>query len=185
VRFLCLRHGEIESNRNRIYAGRSEEPLTLRGRQQAMEAAKQLTSLGVDAIYCSPLRRTKETAEIIGSFLGIRPVAEKSFIEMRMGPWEGKSEDLVSREFPDAWQIWNTKPAELSLDGRETLTELQIRVLSGIEKLKRHNQDHNLLIVTHVAIIRVLLLHFQNLDLNLYRSLHIPNGIVFHLGRPS
>jgi broad specificity phosphatase PhoE len=181
MRLFYLRHGEIESNRKKIYAGWAEEPLTPRGRQQARDAAKQLIPLGIEAIYCSPLRRTRETAEIIGDLLGIRPVPEESFIELRMGPWEGKSEELVSREFPREWQIWNTRPAELVLDARETLAELLARILSGIEKLKRENQGKNLLVITHVAIIRVLLLHSQGMDLNLYRTLHIPNGKIFDL----
>lgn len=177
----CLRHGEIESNLKRIYAGWAEESLTPRGRQQARDAAQQLISAGIDAIYCSPLRRTMETAEIIGSHLGIKPVAEESFKELRMGPWEGKSEEQVSREYAQAWQIWNTTPAALVLDNRETLEELLGRVLSGIKKLKTENAGKHLLIVTHVAIIRVLLLHSQGLDLNLYRTLHIPNGKIFDL----
>ena len=123
-----------------------------------------------------------ETAEIIGGILGIKPVPEESFIEIRMGPWEGKSEELISREFPQAWQIWNTRPAELLLAGRETLEDLLGRVLAGMDKLSLENQGKNLLIVTHVAIIRVLLLHFQGLDLNLYRTLHIPNGKIIKLG---
>jgi len=123
-----------------------------------------------------------ETAAIIGNLLGIKPVAEESFKELRMGHWEGKSEEQISREFPQAWQIWNTRPAALALAGRETLEELSGRVLSGIERLRNENQGKHLLIVTHVAIIRVLLLHLQGLDLNLYRTLHIPNGKIFDLG---
>jgi broad specificity phosphatase PhoE len=185
VKFSCLRHGEIESNLKKIYAGRSAEPLTPRGRRQAEVAARQLSSRDIDAIYCSPLQRTRETAEIIGSFLGITPRAAPGFIELKMGPWEGKSEEFVSREFPQAWQVWNTRPAELALPGRETLEELQGRVLSGIEKLKRASRGKNLLIVTHVAIIRVLLLHVQGLHLNFYRTLPIPNGKIFELGELS
>jgi len=123
-----------------------------------------------------------ETAEIIGSLLRIKPVPEESFKELRLGPWEGKSEELISREFPQAWQTWNTKPAALVMAGRETLEELSGRVWSGVEKLRHEHQGKHLLIVTHVAIIRVLLLHLQGLDLNLYRTLPIPNGKIFDLG---
>jgi len=123
-----------------------------------------------------------ETAAIIGNILRIKPVPEESFKELRLGPWEGKSEELICREFPQDWQTWNTKPAALMLEGRETLEELSGRVLSGIEKLRNENKGKHLLIVTHVAIIRILLLHLQGLDLNFYRTLHIPNGEIFHLG---
>lgn len=181
MRFYCIRHGETESNLKRIYAGWSDGPLTSRGRQQARGAVQQLIPLGIEAIYCSPLRRTMETATIIGSFFGIKPVPEESFKELRMGPWEGKSEDQIIRECPREWQTWSNRPMELVLAGREPLGELLERTLRGLEKLRAEERGENLLIVTHVAIIRVLLLHFQGLDLNLYRTLHIPNCKVFSL----
>jgi broad specificity phosphatase PhoE len=183
--FFCLRHGEIQSNLNKVYAGWAEEPLTPRGRQQAKEVAKQLISLRIRAIYCSPLQRTMETAEIIGDLLGIKPIPDESFIELRMGPWEGKSEYQISREFPLEWQLWNTIPAALVLDGRETLETLLRRAILGIEKLRREENGGNLLIITHVAIIRVLLLHLQGLNLNLYRSIQIPNCKIIDLGELS
>ena len=181
MKLFLVRHGEIESNLKKIYAGWSEEPLTPNGRRQAQEAAEKLVRYDIEAIYCSPLTRTVQTAEIIGSVLSIKPVPEESFKELRMGPWEGKSEDQVSREFPHEWQVWNTRPAELALPGRETLHQLLERNLRGVKRILAEKPAEKSLIVTHVAIIRVLLMHFQWMVPNLYRTLHIPNGQIFDL----
>jgi broad specificity phosphatase PhoE len=180
---FLVRHGEIESNLRKIYAGWSEEPLTLNGCQQAREAAENLASVNIETIYCSPLKRAVQTAEIIGGILGlgIKPVAEESFKEFRLGPWEGKSEDQISKEFPHEWHVWNTRPAEFVLPGRETLHELLERTLLGMRKIRAENSGRNVLIVSHVAIIRVLLIHSQGMDLNSYRMFHIPNAKIFHL----
>ena len=182
MNWYFVRHGEIESNHRNIYAGWSEEGLTRKGRQEAAEAAKIVSNFNIDSIYTSPLRRAVQTAEIIGGFLKKQPILEESFKELKLGIWEGKNEKEIQRDFPDEWKIWDKRPTELGLEGRETLQELLERVLKGIEKIREKEVDGSVLVVTHVAIIRVLLLHSQGKDLNLYRAIPVPgNGKIFHL----
>jgi len=181
MKWYLVRHGEIESNIKKIYAGWSEEGLTARGRSQAIETAKELTCFEIDQIYTSPLKRATQTAEIISNYLNKRPIVEESFKELRLGIWEGMHEKEVARQFPEEWKIWNTRPAELVLDGRETLYELLERVLAGMRKIKLKENGSTILVVTHLAIIRVLLLHTQKMDLNLYRTIPVPNGKIFQI----
>ncbi len=181
MKWYFVRHGEIEANVKKIYAGWSEEGLTRKGRQEAAEAAKILAHFNIDSIYTSPLTRAVQTAKIIGNVLNIQPVPEDNFKEMRLGIWEGKSEEEVQRDFPGEWKIWNTMPAELVLEERETLHEFLERVLRGIQKIRERDADGSALVVTHVAIIRVLLLHSQGRDFNLYRTIPVGNGEIFHL----
>jgi broad specificity phosphatase PhoE len=181
MNWYLIRHGEIDANIRKIYAGRCPEVLTERGREQARMMAEKLQDLGIDEIYCSPVYRAVETAEIIGDLLAKRPIIEAAFREISMGPWEGLSEDEVERNFPIAWQIWNNKPTELVLEGRETLGKLLQRVLRGLKSIQAQNNHNAVLVVTHVAIIRVLTLFWQQLDLNLYRTVPVPNGKIFTL----
>jgi broad specificity phosphatase PhoE len=181
VNWYFVRHGEIVANIRKIYAGQSHERLTETGRRQAREMAEKLMPLGMDEIYCSPVARAVETAEIIGALLGKKPILAEAFRELALGPWEGKSETEVERDFPAEWQLWNTRPDELVLEARETLRELRCRVLRGLELIQAQNAPGSVLVVTHVAIIRVLLLHWQARSLNLYKQISIPHGKVFHL----
>ena len=181
MNWYFVRHGEIDSNLRKIYAGQSPERLTEKGRRQAREMAEKLMNPGIDEIYCSPVARAVETAEIIGAILGKKPILAEAFKELALGPWEGKSETEVQRIFPAEWQVWNTRPAELILEKRETLRELLQRVLRGLELIQAQNGHRSVLVVTHVAIIRVLLLHWQALELNLYKQISIPHGKIFHL----
>ena len=181
MNWYFVRHGEIESNLKKIYAGWSDEALTPKGIQQAKEAAERLTGFDIAGIYTSPLKRAVQTAEVIGKVLNERPILENSFKEMRLGPWEGKSEQEIRKKFPGRWKIWNSRPAELILTGRETLPELLKRVLSGIKEIRDQMDGSSVLVVTHVAIIRVLLLHAQKIDLNLYRTIPVPNGKIFEI----
>jgi alpha-ribazole phosphatase/probable phosphoglycerate mutase len=182
MKWYFVRHGEIESNIRKIYAGWSGERLTENGIQQAGDAGLNLKDCAIDAIYCSPLNRTIQTAEIIGDILNKKPILDESFKELRLGVWEGLSEEIVARNYPREWEIWNTKPADLILEGRETLHELLERALGGIKRIQHKFDWKNVVVVTHVAIIRVLLLYVQHLDLNLYKTIPVPkNGKVFHL----
>jgi broad specificity phosphatase PhoE len=181
VKWYLVRHGEINSNIKKIYAGQNAEGLTENGRRQARMMAKKLLHLGIDEIYCSPVARAVETAAIIGARLDISPVCHEAFREITLGAWEGKSETEVQQIFPVEWQVWNTRPTELSMPGRETLKMVLQRALKGLGAIQAGRSHGSVVIVSHVAVIRVLMMHWQGLDLNLYRTLPIPQGKIFPL----
>ena len=180
MHLYLVRHGETLSNRSKLYAGWSNDELTSTGRAQAEQAAKKFANKSIDAIYTSPLRRTVQTAEIIAHFLNMKPIPDKSFIEQRLGLWEGLTEDEIARDFKKEWEVWNKRPQELVLDGRETLDQLLQRVLNGITRIKNDSHYKSILIVTHVAIIRVLHLYLNNIDMNKYRTIPVSNGQIFY-----
>lgn len=180
MNLLMIRHGEIPSNVNKVYAGRSLERLTEKGVQQAKQVSKKLKNYKVDALYSSPIQRALQTAQILSKVIGIDLRVDDSFRELEMGPWEGMSEADVEKRYPNEWSIWNSSPAELKLSGRESLDDLLQRVLTGISGIKAEHSG-NIVIVTHVAIIRVLLLWHANMSLNLYKTIHVPNGEIFKI----
>ncbi|MEM3101734.1 MAG: histidine phosphatase family protein [Candidatus Nitrosotenuis sp.] len=182
MNIFLVRHGEVLSNLRKVYAGKSPEPLTERGRRQAYESGERLKSFNIDALYTSPVKRAVETAMIIGEVTGKEYIVMDEFREMELGPWEGLSEDEIARLYPKEWRIWQEKPAELFMNGRETLNELVDRTLNGIRKIIDNYLHQNISLVTHVAIIRVLLLWDRGMDLNLYKTIEIPNGEIFKLG---
>jgi alpha-ribazole phosphatase/probable phosphoglycerate mutase len=182
MKLFMIRHGEIPSNVKKIYAGRSAERLTQRGVHQAVQVSEKLQDYKIDALYASPIQRALQTAQIIAAETGVNLQVDDSFRELEMGPWEGMSEDNVARDYPDEWRVWNTRPAELNLPGRETLNQLLERVLAGGRSIYKDNSGGNVAIVTHVAIIRVLLLWYQKKSLNLYKTIHIPNAEIFEIG---
>ncbi len=182
MKLLMVRHGEILSNVRKIYAGRSAEELTERGLAQAAEVAERLRHRDVHALYSSPIRRAVQTAQIIGEAIGLEPVTEYAFREMEMGPWEGMSEKDIARLYPEQWRIWQSRPAELKLRGRETLEDLLKRVLAGIQDIRRSmGEGRRVVVVTHVAVIRVLLLRQEGKSLNLYKKIHVPNAGIFEI----
>lgn len=181
MNLMMVRHGEIPANVNKIYAGTSSEKLTPRGIRQTEEIADKLKSCNVYSLFSSPIQRAIQTAEIISKKIGKDLVINHTFREMELGLWEGMSENDIARMYPDEWSIWNSRPAELKLPGRETLDKLLKRVLTGLEIINKGTEQRNVVIVTHVAIIRVVLLWHARKSLNLYKSIHVPNAGIFEI----
>ncbi|GAG02102.1 unnamed protein product, partial [marine sediment metagenome] len=173
-----IRHGLTESNKKKIYAGCDDECLCEEGIINLFEIGRKLKEFNIERIFSSSIRRAIQTAEVINSFLNKKIEIEKNLKEMKMGPWEGLSENEVAESFPSEWKIWNSKPSELKIDGRETLEELQIRALNGTSRISEDLDILRILVVTHVAIIRVLMIYYNNWCLDDYRKIEVPNEAV-------
>ena len=136
--FYYLRHGETESNAAGTIAGSLDVELTALGREQARLAAKALAGAPITAIYASPLRRARETAQPIAEALGLPVTILEEIAERNWGDLEG---------MPRHTQVIGVKPP-----GAETPERFMQRVLSGFARI-----DSELpLIVAHSGVFRVL-----------------------------
>jgi alpha-ribazole phosphatase/probable phosphoglycerate mutase len=181
LNLLLVRHGETQSNLKKIYSGNSLEGLNRKGIIQAKRVAEELKSFNIYALYSSPIQRAIQTALIIGEIINKEIIVENAFREMELGPWEGLAERDIVRKYPKEWKIWQSRPSKLMLPGRETLEQLLNRVLEGINKIYKPIGDKAVVIVTHVAIIRVLLLWYNKKKLDLYKKINVSNAEIFSI----
>ena len=184
MNWFFIRHGQINSNLNKVYSGRSDEPLNAKGLEQAHQAAELIKSKAIDRVISSPLVRAGQTANIIASANGLKMTYDTEFNEMKFGAWEGKSESAIQQRYPLEWRLWNTSPHQLKLPGRETLQKLQQRVVERMHSISLKgaggaNKNENILVVTHVAVIRVALLYAQQRPLSEYKSITVENCQLF------
>ncbi|MFM2042598.1 MAG: hypothetical protein RLY86_1174 [Pseudomonadota bacterium] len=122
-RFIFLRHGETDWNRERRMQGNTDTPLNATGLAQAAEAAMLLRGRGITTIVTSPLIRARTTAEIVGRSLGLDPIVVPDLREANWGPLEGQLRD---HRF-DAWRTDGLTPP-----GAERYADFIARALSGI-----------------------------------------------------
>jgi uncharacterized phosphatase len=133
-----VRHGESELNRQRIYAGTLDTPLTILGEQQAELAGIHAKPLAIDLIVASPLVRAHKTAEIIANMIGYpldKIVTNPLFQERFLGSLQGKSWDEFDEDdspFPDV----------------ETEGQLFLRAQQALQFLQGLEAD-NILVVSH------------------------------------
>jgi len=168
------RHGQTESNLLRRYAGRSAERITDLGRGQMGGLAARLGLCGIGEIWTSEVARAHESADLVARILGVPVRTDARLNEIRMGPWEGLTEAEVAHRYPAAHALWCTVPDRVVLDGRETLDALAGRVLPAVHEAAR--QPHPVLLMTHVAPVRVGVLAALSLPLRYYKRLHVANG---------
>jgi broad specificity phosphatase PhoE len=168
------RHGQTESNLLRRYGGSSSESLTDAGRAEMSGLAARLGACGLAEIRTSEVTRARESADLIGRVLGVPVRVDARLNEMRLGPWEGLTEVEVAARFPEAYTVWHTVPDRLTLDGRETLDELAARVTAAVRDAAQ--RPASVLLMTHVAPIRVAVLRALGLSLALYKHVPVHNG---------
>ncbi len=175
TRLYLVRHGCTQSNRDRRYMGRSEEGLSSEGRWQARQLARRLAGNELAAIYSSPLRRTKETAQIVAQphRLDVGVVAE--FNELDLSRWVGLTAAEIEAREPEAWDTWCTDPASLTLPGIEPFDRLRQRIRRGLEDLTKRHAGATIAVATHDGIIRIAVLEALGMSLRHYRAIAVSN----------
>jgi broad specificity phosphatase PhoE len=175
-----LRHGQTASSRENIFCGSgSDTPLTSEGEAMARSFAEFYKDTGWEAIYYSPLERTRVTAEIIAKPQAVKAHHREGLLEIDYGKWEGKTVDEVDRHYHDDHLSWTADPAWFPPTGGETAISVASRVLAVINEIRNSHEGGKLLIVSHKAAIRIALCSLIGIDVGRFRyRLACPVGSV-------
>lgn len=175
---LLLRHGATASNTEGRYMGRSQEPISAEGRYQARLLSRRLEAVGLTAVYCSPLPRTLQTADIVASLQGLEPRPLDALMELGLERWAGMMPAEIAESEPEAWEVWCTDPARLRLDGIEPFAEAADRVGEGLDEIRRRHPGETVAAVTHDGIVRIAVIVALGLPLAVYRSMGVDNASI-------
>lgn len=153
--FFLVRHGEGEQNVRHILssADNAEEfGLTEIGKRQIEKAAEDLTKEGVDIIFASPLRRTRETAEIIAESIGVEIIFDERLRETDFGIYSGRSTSELWEKYPEPI---------LRLEGNEGerlegFRAMRTRLEAFLSDIKDEYRGKRIAIVSHGDPIEVL-----------------------------
>jgi broad specificity phosphatase PhoE len=150
-----VRHGETESNLRREYATwRIDLPLTAKGRLQAAQTGDFFRDKGVAEIYCSPLKRARETAEIIGATLGLPVTAMEQFRESSAGDLEGLPINEMNRApFARVRRAWDEGYWTAKVPGGECYQEMWQRMDDGIRHVLDGKDGKKVMVVSHMVLL--------------------------------
>jgi probable phosphoglycerate mutase len=146
---ILVRHGESEHHVNGLTGGWTDTPLTEKGREQAALTAGALESLLGESefgFYTSDLLRAKETADIIGARLRVRPVPRPELRELNNGIARGKSRDEakgLALPVTEPTLDWVPYPEA------ESWRMMSERVFSGMDAIAEREQNETVLVVSH------------------------------------
>ena len=160
MRLLLIRHAESVGNREMRLQGRTEFPLTERGRRQAEEVAAALSPARVKAVYSSPIRRAVDTAEAIAAPIGLTVRVQRELEEYDFGEMSGLTWPEIQERRPQLIeQLLSDSPDYPHYPGEEGRDRFRERVCGALWGIAgRHAEDGAVAVVTHAGPIAVFLL---------------------------
>ena len=100
------RHGQTAYNREGRFQGQQAVPLDDTGRAQAAELAERATGYGFRALWCSPLLRARETADVVAARIGLTPREDARLMETDAGDWTDLSFAEVRARSPERFDAF-------------------------------------------------------------------------------
>lgn len=175
-----LRHGMAASNISGVFAGWSHDSLLPQGREQAGKAASLLEGSSVAAIFSSPVKRAVETAFIMASSLHVPVFQENRLGDIKIPQWEGRLKAELLDDGESGYALWKEAPWLFNQDGfwqdAENLNNLQVRSVAAMEHIFSCTRGRPVAVVTHLANIRCIVLHYSGRPLSDYRKIEINNA---------
>jgi broad specificity phosphatase PhoE len=161
--FHLLRHGE-PTVFGRINGRLPGVGLSARGRDEIAAVAARLAGETIDAIYASPLQRTRETAEILADRLGLPIQYREDVIEIDFGEWTGLTADEIRKD--QRWQMWSNCRSIAAVPEGESWRQVQDRVVGALFDLHRLHPRQSVVLVSHGDVIRAALLFALGMPLD-------------------
>lgn len=168
---VVVRHGVTVHTAAKRFSGGlggDNPPLSDDGRGQIRATGAWLAPLAgtVSAVIASPVRRTRESGDLLAEALGGVPVEEEpGFAEMEFGHWDGLTFGEVATQHPDELDAW-LGSLDVAPFGGESFREVQTRVLAGLERVKSRHAGRTVVVASHVTPIKTLVAHAMDAPLD-------------------
>jgi broad specificity phosphatase PhoE len=156
---FIARHGETDWNRVGRWQGRTDIPLSARGRTQALALAASLRGREIAAVHASDLLRASETAAIVARELGVAaPGLDARLRERGFGCFEGLTRAECADRHPDAWARYLADRRATPPDG-EAHPEVAARMLAALTDIARtpRSAREATLVISHGGAIRIFI----------------------------
>ena len=161
-----FRHGQTDWNEERRVQGQRESQLTELGIQQAKELSTRIQHLQFDQVYGSSSVRTRQTADHAFADFETQIEFLDCLLEIHLGPWEGHLYDDIAVRDPASFKHFWEQPHLFDVEGAETFYQLQERAVSAVSEILKQYVSRKVAIVSHGALIKSLLCHFQQRPLS-------------------
>jgi broad specificity phosphatase PhoE len=170
TRLYLIRHGATQLSAEDRFSGGTDVDLSDEGRWQAAQLADRLAHDKICAIYCSQMRRTIETAEIVGHPHKIIPIQRDGLREIHHGRWETMRRSEVEEQFPEEYAEWQMDPFTFAPEGGESGLMVMARALPVIREIVVAHNGETIAVVSHKATIRLILSSMLGFDARGYRD---------------
>ncbi|WP_322743757.1 histidine phosphatase family protein [Vasconcelosia minhoensis] len=170
---ILVRHGQSSFNVKRMIQGHDDQSvLTELGEQQARRVGAALSGIVPDAIYASPLKRARRTAELIAETLRQQqpkfpePQFSDDLKEISLPLWEALTFTDVEAQFPEQYRAWRQQPENLIMSVAQTdgsaadfypVRAIWAQAARFWQELLTEHRGQTVITVAHSAINRALI----------------------------
>jgi probable phosphoglycerate mutase len=163
ARIYLARHGQTAYNLERRFQGQLPVGLDETGRAQARDLAERAAAgaggeaggIPFRALWCSPLRRARETADIVSERIGLAPREDARLMETDAGDWTDRLFADVQAEDPDGFAGFIEGRPGFAFPGGESFADQGTRVAAALADIERGQLPA--LVVCHGGVIRIAL----------------------------
>jgi len=157
---ILVRHGVTEHTSERRFSGGlngTNPGLSEEGRAQVELVADWLSTHAdrVSTVVASPVRRARESGEILAERLDAALEEEPGFAEMDFGTWDGLTFDEVAEGDRAALEQW-LGSVDVRPGGGESLEMVRDRVLAALDRLLDRHVGSTVVVASHVTPIKVV-----------------------------
>ena len=186
-RFLLVRHGETNWNRDGRFQGKIDIPLNDNGHRQAAQAGEFLKAVKIDAAVSSSMLRPKETAEgILQHHPSVNLETTEQLWEIGHGEWEGMLETEIEAGYPGMLGQWQSNPETVQMPAGENLDDVWARAKKGwgdivsaySEGINNWETPPTVMVVAHDAINKAILCQLFGLGPEKFWQFKQGNGAV-------
>ena len=149
------RHGQTAYNLEGRFQGQRPIPLDDTGRSQARELAERALPYEFAALWCSPLLRARETAEIVAERLGLALLEDARLMETDAGDWTDHSFAEIRAQAPERFDAFAAGDGDFAFPGGESFAEQELRVAAALADVEGGRLPA--LVVCHGMVIRAAL----------------------------
>jgi alpha-ribazole phosphatase len=165
TRLILIRHGQTEATANGRFCGRLDVPLSASGLQQARDVARWLKGVPVAAIYTSPLKRARDTAEVIAAWRKLPVTALDDLSEIDFGDFDGMTFEEAWQRWPQLYEVYLAAPTAIQFPNGESLSLLKRRVARAIDLITRTHTGKIVVVVAHAGVNRLVVAEALGLPL--------------------
>ncbi len=161
TKIYLIRHCQSMGNIEHKFQGQYDADVSPAGEKQLELLGLRFRNEHIDAIYTSPLKRARATAEAIAKYHNMEPIAEPGLIEIDCGRMENLLLTEVARLFPEGGLNWDRSPELCEFPGGETMREVYERVNAALDRIIAENPGRTVVVTTHGGALRNLYARIQ------------------------
>ena len=171
VRLLLIRHATTNAVGKKLSGRLPGVHLNEEGLIQAEDLAERLKGLPITSIFSSPLERAIETAAPLARSLKIKTITNEDFLEINFGEWTDQSFEELSKS--RQFELFNVFRSNVQIPGGESMQDAQNRMINGIQKLYREQENETLAIVSHSDLIKATIAYYAGIHLDMFQRIEI------------